>query len=81
MSDHDQSCVSRRTFVQQTGLLAGGLLLGSSGAGADAAERPANKELPRRVLGRTKVPITALTLGTAPSGFSKHVSARQIADI
>ena len=82
MSNHDQSRVSRRSFVQQTGLLAGGAILGASPPLADAAQRaPANGELPRRVLGKTKIPITALTLGTAPAGFSRHVSPRQIADL
>ena len=82
MSNDRPSHISRRTFVQQTGLAAGGMLVGMKGSATHAAESSAaNKELPTRVLGRTNLPITALTVGTAPSGFSKYVSPRQIADI
>ena len=79
MSNHNESQVSRRAFVQRTGVLAGGMLLGATGATASGAT--GRSELPRRVLGKTNVPISALSIGTAPMGFSKHVSVRQVADI
>ena len=49
--------------------------------GAGAAEGPAaSGELPRRVLGKTQVSLTALTLGTAPCGFAKPHSPQNVAD-
>ena len=73
---HNDSGVSRRTFLYRTGLLAGGAMLG-----AGAAEGPAaSGELPRRVLGKTQVSLTALTLGTAPCGFAKPHSPQNVAD-
>jgi aryl-alcohol dehydrogenase-like predicted oxidoreductase len=78
--DND-SRISRRTFVYQTGLLAGGAMLGAGAAGALAAEGPAaSGELLRRVLGKTQVSLTALTLGTAPCGFAKPYSPQNVAD-
>ena len=68
MSTHQNGGMSRRTFVQQTGVLAGGALLGSAVGGVAAEGAGA---LPQRVLGRTGVKLTALTLGTAPCGFAK----------
>jgi len=38
-------------------------------------------ELPRRVLGKTKQSVTAITLGTAPCGHSREIGARQVADV
>jgi len=70
--------VSRREFVVQSGMLAGGVLLGGA-VGAVQAKAPAD-ELPKRVLGRTGVSITTLTLGTAPAGFTKPHSAKNVAD-
>jgi predicted aldo/keto reductase-like oxidoreductase len=70
--------VSRREFVVQSGMLAGGALLGGA-AGQTWAETPAG-ELPKRVLGRTGVSVTTLTLGTAPSGFTKPHNPKIVAD-
>jgi predicted aldo/keto reductase-like oxidoreductase len=70
--------LSRRAFVQ-SGLLAGGTVLaGTSMAGASTAEAAA-ESLPRRVLGKTNVPVTILTLGTAPCGFAKPHSPENVA--
>jgi predicted aldo/keto reductase-like oxidoreductase len=59
-------------------MLASGALLGGA-VGNVRANAPAD-ELPKRVLGRTGVSVTALTLGTAPSGFTKPHSTKNVAD-
>lgn len=78
MSERAGQSVSRRDFVVQTGMLAGGAVLG--GLGAPARAEPAAGELPRRVLGRTGVSLTTFTLGTAPSGFTKPHNVKNVAD-
>jgi len=78
MSEQAGHGVSRREFVVQSGMLAGGAVLGGLGAAA-WAEAPAD-ELPRRVLGRTGVSLTTFTLGTAPSGFTKPHNLKNVAD-
>jgi len=84
MSREHDSAISRRTFVRQSSLLAGGVLLGSGAATSVAAEPavavPAGP-LPQRTLGRTGVSVTTLTLGTAPCGFGKGIMPPQIAEI
>ena len=80
MSIHEASHISRRTFVGRAGALAGGALL-AGGAASAAPQVPARGELPRRVLGKTGVPLTVFTLGTAPVGFTKPASTRLIADV
>lgn len=71
--------ISRRTFVRQAGLLAGGAIL--SGAASPILAAPSTGEIPRRVLGRTGVPVSAFTLGTAPTGFTKPASPKLVADV
>jgi hypothetical protein len=92
MSSFNGPDISRRAFVRRTGTLAGGALLGGAVApGASAAESastPApNKDLPpaepgglpRRMLGRTGVPVTTFTLGTAPpGGYEPKETARLV---
>jgi len=82
MSDEKKPAISRRTFVRRTGLTAGGMLMGTktaTSAEADAPCRAADKQLPRRKFGKTNESVTSLAMGLTPSGFSRHVSARQIA--
>jgi len=75
-SNSERSLLSRRDFVRQAGLLAGAVTLaGAEGAAALSAEGPLPSlppatpgGLPRRVLGRTNVPLCMFTLGTAPCG-------------
>ncbi|MHB1034325.1 MAG: aldo/keto reductase [Pirellulales bacterium] len=85
MPDDTRSTVSRRAFVQETGLLAGGLLLGASaelpGAEPAGPAKIAADPLPRRTLGKTNVPVTILTLGTAPCGISSQIKPPEIARI
>lgn len=80
MSSDCNSPISRRGFVRQASLLAGGMWLGGMPETAPAAAAPEGP-LPQRVLGRTGVSVTTLTLGTAPCGFGKGISPAQIAEI
>src|SRR5262245_38941069 len=68
MAEQPHPDVSRRDFLLTAG--AGALALA---AGADAAEKKAT--LPQKVLGRTKVKVPALGLGTAPAGHRKEKEA------
>ncbi len=76
--------VSRRSFVGRGGLLAGGALLGNAPRVLRADEPETSKAteaIPTRVLGKTGVPVTTMTLGTAPAGHSPKISAEQIGRI
>jgi len=80
----DPMNVSRRTFVQRSSLLAGGLLAGvgaARGAEPAAEVQTSSDPLPRRVLGRTGVSVTAMTLGTAPCGLCPEIPTTEIAKI
>lgn len=72
-------CVSRRTFLQEAGVLSGGALVTGHAAGAFAAER--HGTLPRRTLGRTGVEVSVLALGTAPCGQSRSVDTPTVTAI
>jgi aryl-alcohol dehydrogenase-like predicted oxidoreductase len=77
----DNTRISRRIFVQQTGILAGGTILAASaGSALSGAEQPASGGLPQQVLGKTGVSVTRLTLGTAPCGFTKPSNPKNVAD-
>jgi len=90
MPSQESPDLSRRKFIGR-GLLAGGSLLAANTPPASATE-PADQappsatvdvetaagELPRRILGRTGVPVTMLALGTAPCGSR---TPREIADL
>jgi predicted aldo/keto reductase-like oxidoreductase len=75
---HDQS---RRDFLYEAGLLAGAAAVGTAGIPTRACDKPSSGELPRRVLGRTKLDVTALTLGSAPCGIASSVPIEEIARI
>lgn len=85
MFNHPEPTISRRNFVR-AGIIAGGaigvgrvsLLLAAEPAVPVA---PSSAELARRTLGRTGVPVTVMTLGTAPCGFAKGVTIQDIARI
>ena len=82
MSRKIESSVSRRTFVRQGGLLAGGVLLAGNGSvRGEEKPAPASGPLPLRVLGRTGAKVTAMTLGTAPCGLSPDIPPKEIAKI
>lgn len=78
MLQSERAVVSRRDFLAEAGALAGVAAMGAGWNPSAAAEAG---PLPTRVLGRTGVPITMMTLGTAPCGLSEHVTKEQIADI
>jgi hypothetical protein len=81
MPKQDESRISRRSFVGQAGKLAG---VGALGAEADcwsALAGPAGDKLPRRVLGRTKLEVTCMTLGAAPCGIASDVSVEEVSQI
>jgi aryl-alcohol dehydrogenase-like predicted oxidoreductase len=61
--------VSRRDFLKTAGL---GAALALAPAGAAAG---ANDPLPQKALGRTKVKVPALGLGTAPAGYRPEKEA------
>jgi uncharacterized protein len=69
--------ITRRSFVYQSGVLAGSAVLAASAAATDSS-RPG--DLPRRRLGKTGESVTALTLGTAPVGFFRPHSPRNVAE-
>ena len=80
--------LSRRSFVRRSGLLAGGALIGSQAASSTVvaqavppAAQPDGQPWPTRVLGKTGVPVTTMTLGTAPCGLSPKIPPREIAQI
>ncbi|MHB8860831.1 MAG: aldo/keto reductase [Pirellulaceae bacterium] len=88
MSQHESSSVSRRTFVRQSGLLASGMLVGGGALCRGALARPvhpsaafSSEPLPQRVLGRTGVSVTTMTLGTAPCGLCPKIPQSEIAKI
>ncbi|MCY2995506.1 MAG: aldo/keto reductase [Planctomycetota bacterium] len=80
MSPNRPSPLSRRDFLHDTALLAGAVI---GGGAALAAETPAvnDDRLPRRVLGRTNLDVTCLTLGSAPCGIAPAVSVQEVARI
>lgn len=89
MSSNRSSELSRRTFLGRSSILAGGVLLGA-GPGSAAAQQAAARaagpgsgglSLPKRVLGRTGVEVTTMTLGTAPCGLSPQIPPPEIAKI
>jgi hypothetical protein len=50
-------------------------------AAAETASADAAPPLPRRVLGRTGLSITCMTLGTAPAGIAKTITPPQVARV
>lgn len=84
MSTPSKDRMSRRRFVQQTSLAAGGAMFGAAWAEAGeqaSASAKSAEPLPTRILGKTKVPVTIMTLGTAPCGFSPKTTIQDIADL
>jgi len=60
--------------------VAGVAALGATAASTSAADTNSG-ELPRRVLGRTGLEVTCMTLGTAPAGIAKDISPKQVGKI
>jgi hypothetical protein len=78
MAHHRTESISRRYFLRNSSLAAGGLLLGAAGILPAAADSPA---VPTRVLGRTGLKPTCFTLGTAPLGFASAIPLAEAADV
>lgn len=83
MSRDSHCVVNRRQFT--AGALAGGFTtlagLGSGVVAPTGALAASTEEIPRRVLGRTGVEITIMTLGTAPCGLSPEIPVDEISRI
>lgn len=78
MSEYHSCGIDRRSFLWQAGVAAGGLWLGAGGVRADPPD--AAGQLAKRVLGKTGVSVTTMTLGTAPCGFAKPHSIQRVVD-
>jgi aryl-alcohol dehydrogenase-like predicted oxidoreductase len=61
--------------------LGGGLALGARINALAAQTSPADGTLPRRILGRTGLEVTAMTLGAAPCGIADDVSLEEVGQI
>ncbi|NLX98791.1 MAG: aldo/keto reductase [Rhodopirellula sp.] len=72
MTESNRGIFSRRSFVRRTGQTATAVVLGTPAMATMASAEPTTSGIPdgipRRVLGRTNVPVTLFTLGTAPCG-------------
>jgi uncharacterized protein len=79
MSKKQSSRISRRNFVQTAGLAAGAAALGTAVDVRPAAAT--GNPLSRRVLGRTKLEVTAMTLGAAPCGIARDVTVEEVSQI
>ncbi len=78
MPDNQQGNVSRRGFVRRAGAAALSTAIGSTGAVSAETD---STELPRRVLGKTNLSVTCLTLGTAPCGIAKTIEPPEVAQV
>jgi uncharacterized protein len=77
----EQQNLTRRQFIGKTSLLSGAALASASGSWSVLEGTASSAEaIPTRVLGKTKVPVTVLTLGTAPSGCARPNDAKRVAD-
>ncbi len=80
MSDPHPPSVSRRDFLARTGLMTGATLFANRSQESAAESRAPGGTipdgLPRRTLGRTQLPVTTFTLGTAAFG---SLAPREIA--
>ena len=77
---------SRRAFVRRTGALAGGTALAGGVCDATEPQSAASRStststMPRAVLGKTGVRVSRLTLGTAPCGHSRQITAEEVAQV
>ncbi len=78
-SPQDGRGISRRRFVSATGRAAGAVALGGAFDPLSALSAPST--LPRRILGRTGLEVTCMTLGAAPCGIAEDVSLEEMSAI
>jgi len=69
--------VPRRDFLCAAGALAGAAVVGAAVDPLPASPGPGGTALARRVLGRTKLDVTIMTLGAAPLGIADDVSVEE----
>jgi len=84
MTEERPSDITRRRFIKQAPAAVFAAGAASSLAASAIAEKVAAepvKPLPRRILGRTKLEVTAMTLGTACCGMSMAITPPQVAKI
>jgi len=83
MAFPDSNTSDRRRFLVQSSSMAGGLALVLTNQSARANEPAASGPipLPKRVLGKTGLQVTTMTLGTAPCGICKSIAPPEIAKI
>jgi uncharacterized protein len=79
MTNSNHSRITRRRFVRAAGMVAGAVALGSKSRSGWAES--SQGELSRRVLGRTKLEVTTMTLGAAPCGIARDVSVEEVGQI
>jgi predicted aldo/keto reductase-like oxidoreductase len=76
-----RSPMTRRTFVRAAGAAAGVASLGVRVRIAPAGAAPSAEKIPRRVLGRTGIEVSCLTLGAAPCGIADDVTLEEVSQI
>ncbi|MHC4181579.1 MAG: aldo/keto reductase, partial [Planctomycetota bacterium] len=83
MSDDKPETLSRRGFVRGASAAALGAAVGSAPAAETSAETSAETAavLPCRVLGKTGLKVTCMTLGTAPAGIAKKIEPPEVARV
>ncbi len=81
MDMNEKQTVSRRGFVRTATVSAGAAVLGTSLKTRPAVSAETRRELPRRVLGRTNMEVTCMTLGSAPCGIARDVSVEEVGQI
>lgn len=74
MQHHIKPIVPRRGFLRTASALTGAAMVGAAFRPLSAASSSTATALPRRILGRTKLEVTTLTLGAAPFGIADDVS-------
>ena len=81
MSNDNPARFSRRSFLQGGSLLGGSALLLHEATATRAAESVDLHDMPRRMLGKTKLSVSALALGTWPCGRSESVDTPDVSRI
>ena len=82
MPEERPSSLSRRGFIRRApAVLAAAGTVPAALLAAEASNRQERELLPRRVLGRTKLKVTCMALGTAPCGMAQAITPPQVTEI
>ncbi len=81
MASDGKHRVTRRGFIHTAGAIAATAVPGTLASLPRAAAASADGDLPRRILGRTKLEVTCMTFGAAPSGIAKDVTVDEVGTI